>query len=94
MYCFDSVCRVSGRRGTQYLVKWRELPYTSATWEVLDSECGLRGADEAIQEFNQLRKSMDPKKADKKADKREKKRGRREKTGPGKGVCKQTIVLP
>lgn len=66
------------------MVKWKELPYTSATWESLDN--GLRGAEEAIENFNRLRKSMDPKKSDKKSERREKKRGRKDKSGVGKEV--------
>ncbi len=58
------------------------MPYTNATWETLDAECGLRGAEEAVQDFVKLRKAMDPKKTEKK----EKRKGRKEKNVAGKGV--------
>ena len=63
-------------------MKWKELPYTSATWENLDKSCGLKGADDAVQDYLKLRKRMDPKKQDKK----ERKRGRKDKSRAGKEV--------
>ena len=45
----------TNRRGTQYLVKWRELPYDQATWEYLGEDCGLRGAATAVEQYEQLR---------------------------------------
>ena len=45
----------TNRRGTQYLVKWRELPYDQATWEYLGEDCGLRGAAAAVEQYEQLR---------------------------------------
>ena len=49
-----SLCR--SRKGkTQYLVKWRELPYEQSTWEDLDSDSHLKGAATAIEDYNQRR---------------------------------------
>jgi len=76
-----------GRNGSLYLVKWKELSYTSSTWEVLDSDCGLKGATEAVQDFNKLKKLMDPKKIEKK----EKKRGRKSQNA-GKSVSYQSTL--
>ena len=45
----------TNRKGTQYLVKWRELPYDQATWEYLGEDCGLRGAAAAVEHYEQLR---------------------------------------
>ena len=60
----------TSRRGTEYLVKWRDLTYSQATWEDLGVECGLKGAGRAIQEFEKLRETMDPKKRERKERKR------------------------
>ena len=47
-------CR--SRKGkTQYLVKWRELPYEQSTWEDLAKENYLKGARDAIDSYNHLR---------------------------------------
>jgi SNF2 family DNA or RNA helicase len=54
---------------TQYLVKWKELPYEQSTWEDLANETYLKGWKEAIYDYNQLRQRMDPRKL-KKAEKR------------------------
>lgn len=62
------------RKGTQYLVKWRDLSYSKATWEELGKDCGLKGAEEAIQSYEDLRKKMDPKKMQKKRGKHSKPR--------------------
>lgn len=58
-------------------MKWRDLPYSHATWEDLGSECELKGVDRAIQEFEKLRELMDPSKREKK----ERKRGKQPKSG-------------
>ena len=57
------------RKGTQYLVKWRDLSYSKSTWEELGKDCGLKGAEEAIQDYEDLRKKMDPKKKEKRRGK-------------------------
>ena len=62
----------STRRGSEYLVKWRDQPYSHATWEKLGEDCGLKGAPKAIQEYDALRRHMDPKKRDKRDKKRRK----------------------
>lgn len=67
-----TLCR-SSRKGVQYLVKWRDLSYFQATWEYLGEECGLRNAQQAIKEYESLRRLMDPRK-------KEKKRGRKAKS--------------
>ena len=67
-------CR-SVRKNTQYLVKWRDLSYTYATWENLGEGCGLKGVGQAIKAYENLRLLMDPRKKDKK----DRKRGRRSK---------------
>lgn len=54
-------------------MKWRDLAYTYATWENLGEDCGLKGVGQFIQQYEALRRLMDPRKKDKK----EKKRGRR-----------------
>ena len=59
----------ASRRGTQYLVKWRDLSYSKATWEELGKDCGLKGVEEAIKNYEELRKKMDPKKKEKKRGK-------------------------
>ena len=57
------------------MVKWRDLAYSHATWEYLGEDCGLKSASQAIKEYEDLRRLMDPKKKEKK----EKKRGRKPK---------------
>lgn len=66
------VCLRSSRKGVEYLVKWKDLSYSHATWEGLGEECGLKNAPQAIKEYEALRRLMDPKK-------KEKKRGRKPK---------------
>ena len=44
------------------MVKWRDLSYYLATWEYLGEDCGLRNAPQAIKDYENLRKLMDPKK--------------------------------
>ena len=56
----------SSRKGTQYLVKWRDLSYYMATWEYLGDDCGLKNAQQAIKDYEDLRRLMDPKKEKKK----------------------------
>ncbi len=73
----------SSRKCAQYLVKWRDQPYSQATWEKLGEECGLKGAHKAIQDYEALRRLMDPKKKDKK----ERKKGRKAKTTPEVIMC-------
>ena len=60
------------RKGVEHLVKWKDLSYVRATWESLGEECGLKTAPQAIKEYEDLRRLMDPKK-------KEKKRGRKPK---------------
>jgi len=66
----------TNRRGTQYLVKWRDLPYDQATWESLGEDSGLRGTSIAVQHYEELRQQMDPRA---KKDRKEKKRGKHRK---------------
>jgi len=53
-------------------VKWRDQLYSHATWENLGEDCGLKGASKAIQEYDSLRRLMDPRKRDKRDRKRRK----------------------
>ena len=39
-------------------MKWRDLPYDKATWEYLDEDCPLRGATEAVKNFEKIRSVM------------------------------------
>ena len=47
------ICR-SKKGKTQYLVKWRELPYEQSTWEDLDKENYLKGTKDAIEDYNRF----------------------------------------
>ena len=59
-------------------MKWRDLSYSHATWEYLGADCGLKGAAQYIEAYDNLRRLMDPRKK----EKREKKRGRKPKVAP------------
>lgn len=48
-------CRVSRKFGTLYLVKWKDLPYDKATWEVLDETSHIRGAAAAVKLYEDMR---------------------------------------
>lgn len=56
-------------------MKWRDLPYSQATWEILGEDCGFKGVANAIAAYNDLRLLMDPRK-------KERKRGRKHKVTP------------
>ena len=45
------------------------MGYSKATWEELGKDCAIKGAEEAIQSYEDLRKKMDPKKIQKKRGK-------------------------
>ena len=47
------ICR-SKKGKTQYLVKWRELPYEQSTWEDLDKENYLKATKDAIEDYNRF----------------------------------------
>ena len=72
--------RTTGRNGSLYLVKWKELTYTGATWETLDSDCGLKVGKNKFKNILNLRK-MGPRKLFIIFDGRP-----RHQNGPGKGV--------
>lgn len=88
--CMALIPPRSSRKGVQpqYLVKWRDLSYCQATWEYLGDDCGLKNAAQAIKEYENLRRLMDPKK-------KEKKRGRKKATPEvSRGALVCMIIMP
>ena len=43
------------RHGTQFLVKWRDLPYDKATWEDIGEDFPVKGAYEAVKNFEKIK---------------------------------------
>ena len=43
------------RHGTQFLVKWRDVPYDKATWESIGEDYPVKGAYEAVKEFEKIK---------------------------------------
>lgn len=54
-YSCVHLSRPSKKNSILYLIKWRDLPYEKATWEVLDEKSHLRGAAEAVKQYDKLR---------------------------------------
>ncbi|XP_065889551.1 chromodomain-helicase-DNA-binding protein 4-like isoform X2 [Dysidea avara] len=78
--------RRNTKRGQQYLVKWRDLPYDQATWESLTENSPIRGASYALRQYDHFKNMMETAHGKKE---RKKRRDRKKLTDPKEKYFKQ-----